>query len=93
MNNKSDKFGILLPYNKRVSLIGKIFRTLSIDELPSLWNIFIGDLSIVGPRLLLQEYLPLYNEIQKQRHLVRPRLTGLAQVNGRNSISWGKNSS
>jgi undecaprenyl phosphate N,N'-diacetylbacillosamine 1-phosphate transferase len=87
MNNNRFE-GKLLPDYKRVTWFGSLLRITSIDELPSLVNILVGQMSIVGPRPLLVEYLPLYNNEQKKRNLVRPGLTGLAQVNGRNSISW-----
>ena len=88
MTSETDDQGNLLSDEIRLTKFGKILRSTSLDELPELWNIFKGDMSIVGPRPLLVEYLPLYNAQQKQRHLVRPGLTGLAQVNGRNAISW-----
>ena len=88
MTNAKDKDGNLLSDEQRLTKFGKIMRKLSLDELPELFNILVGDMSVVGPRPLLVQYLPLYNEYQAQRHLVRPGLTGLAQVNGRNSISW-----
>lgn len=88
MTDNKDKEGNLLPDDVRLTKFGKILRATSLDELPELWNIIRGDMSIVGPRPLLVDYLPLYNEKQKRRHLVRPGLTGLAQVNGRNAISW-----
>lgn len=88
MTDKKDENGKLLPDSKRLTKFGKFLRSTSLDELPELINIIKGDMSIVGPRPLLVEYLPLYNEEQKKRHNVRPGLTGLAQVNGRNNISW-----
>ena len=90
MTCEKDKDGNLLPDEKRLTKYGKFLRSTSLDELPELWNILKGDMSIVGPRPLLVEYLPLYNETQKHRHDVRPGLTGLAQVRGRNTISWGE---
>ena len=88
MNNLKDEQGNLLPDEVRLTKFGKLLRSTSLDELPELWNIFKGDMSVVGPRPLLVRYLPLYNEEQKHRHDVRPGLTGWAQVNGRNAISW-----
>ena len=88
MTNKTDDKGDLLPDAQRITKFGKIIRKLSLDELPQLFNILKGDMSIVGPRPLLVEYLELYNEEQKHRHDVRPGLTGLAQISGRNSITW-----
>ena len=90
MTCETDKDGNLLPDENRLTKYGKFLRSTSLDELPELWNILKGDMSIVGPRPLLVEYLPLYNETQKHRHDVRPGLTGLAQVRGRNTISWGE---
>lgn len=88
MTDEKDEDGNLLPDEKRLTKFGKILRSTSLDELPELVNIIKGDMSIVGPRPLLVEYLPLYTEEQKKRHIVRPGLTGLAQVNGRNAITW-----
>lgn len=88
MSCERDIDGNLLPDEKRLTSYGKFLRKTSLDELPELINILIGDMSIVGPRPLLVKYLPLYNEEQKKRHDVRPGLTGYAQVNGRNAISW-----
>ena len=88
MTEERDENGELLPDEERLSRFGKILRSTSLDELPGLVNIIKGDMSIIGPRPLLTEYLPLYTKRQKKRHNVRPGLTGLAQVNGRNAISW-----
>lgn len=88
MTNETDENGVLLPKEQRLTKFGKKLRSTSLDELPELLNIFKGDMSIVGPRPLLVKYLPLYNEHQRRRHLVRPGLTGYAQANGRNLISW-----
>ena len=88
MTNQKDKDGNLLPDEIRLTKYGKFLRSTSLDELPELINIIKGDMAIVGPRPLLVQYLPLYNERQKLRHTVRPGLTGLAQINGRNTITW-----
>lgn len=88
MTDEKDEQGNLLPDEVRLTRFGKLLRSTSLDELPELWNILRGDMSIVGPRPLLIKYLPLYNAEQKHRHDVRPGLTGWAQVNGRNAISW-----
>ncbi len=88
MTCATDKDGNLLPDEQRLTGYGRFLRSTSIDELPELINILIGDMSIIGPRPLLVQYLPLYNEEQRHRHDVRPGLSGLAQVNGRNTVSW-----
>lgn len=90
MTNEKDKDGKLLPDEIRLVSYGKFLRSTSLDELPSLINILIGDLSIIGPRPLLIEYLPWYTETEKHRHDVRPGLTGWAQVNGRNTVNWDR---
>ena len=88
MTDKRDKNGNLLPDSVRLTKFGQLLRKLSLDELPQLWNVLKGDMSFVGPRPLLVEYLPLYNDRQARRHEVRPGITGWAQVNGRNAITW-----
>ena len=88
MTDEKDGKGILLPDEQRLTAFGKKLRSTSLDELPELVNILKGDMSIVGPRPLLVKYLPLYNKRQRRRHEVRPGITGLAQVKGRNAISW-----
>ncbi len=88
MNNRRDTAGKLLPDAERLTKTGKFVRKTSLDELPQLINVLKGDMSLVGPRPLLVQYLPLYSEVQKRRHQVRPGITGWAQVNGRNAISW-----
>ncbi len=88
MTDKRDADGNLLPDAERLTKVGKFIRKTSLDELPQLWNVLKGDMSFIGPRPLLIQYLPLYNDVQKRRHEVRPGITGWAQVNGRNAISW-----
>lgn len=88
MNDKKDKSGNLLSDKERLTKIGKLVRKTSLDEIPQLINVLKGDMSLIGPRPLLPEYLPLYNLNQKRRHMVKPGITGWAQVNGRNAISW-----
>ena len=88
MKDAVDANGQPLPDSERLTAFGKMLRSTSLDEMPELWNVIKGDMSIVGPRPLLTEYLPLYNEEQAKRHNVRPGMTGYAQVNGRNAIGW-----
>lgn len=88
MKDAVDAQGNPLPDSERLTPFGKMLRSTSLDEMPELWNVIKGDMSVVGPRPLLMEYLPLYNEEQAKRHNVRPGMTGHAQVNGRNAISW-----
>ncbi|HET8885502.1 MAG TPA: sugar transferase [Salinimicrobium sp.] len=90
MNDAKDENGILLPDSERLTGMGKLIRKTSLDETPQLLNVLKGEMSLVGPRPLLPEYLELYNDFQKQRHLVRPGITGWAAVNGRNAINWEK---
>ena len=90
MKDAYDAEGNLLPDEERLTAFGSFLRKSSLDELPELWNVLKGDMSLVGPRPLLVEYLPLYSEEQMKRHNVRPGITGYAQVNGRNNISWTK---
>jgi len=90
MTLSKDEKGELLPDDNRLNALGKLLRSLSLDELPQLYNVLKGDLSIVGPRPLLMEYLPLYSKEQMRRHDVRPGITGWAQVNGRNALTWQK---
>src|SRR5690606_30257574 len=88
MNDATDENGHLLPDNKRLTIVGSIIRKLSLDEIPQLFNVIKGDMSLIGPRPLLVQYLPYYTEREKLRHTVRPGITGWAQVNGRNTINW-----
>ena len=88
MKDALDEQGNPLPDSERLTPFGKMLRSTSLDEMPELWNVIKGDMSVVGPRPLLMEYLPLYNKEQAKRHDVRPGMTGYAQVNGRNAISW-----
>ncbi len=90
MTDKKDETGQLLPDSMRLTKFGKFLRSSSLDELPELWNIFVGDMSLIGPRPLLVSYLPYYSERERLRHTVRPGLTGLAQVSGRNFLQWDK---
>ena len=88
MTDERDALGNLLPDAERLTKVGKFVRSTSLDEIPQLLNVIKGDMSLIGPRPLLVQYLPLYNDIQRRRHEVRPGITGWAQVNGRNAISW-----
>jgi lipopolysaccharide/colanic/teichoic acid biosynthesis glycosyltransferase len=90
MRDATDAAGNVLPDSARLTRLGKLLRSTSIDELPELWNVLRGEMSLVGPRPLLTEYLPLYNSRQARRHEVRPGITGWAQVNGRNAIGWSE---
>lgn len=88
MNDKKDEAGNFLPDEQRLTKVGSFVRKTSLDEIPQLINVLKGDMSLIGPRPLLEQYLPLYNDFQKKRHEIRPGITGWAQVNGRNAISW-----
>lgn len=90
MTDECDANGDLLPDEQRLTKVGKFIRSTSVDELPQLINVLRGDMALIGPRPLLPQYLPLYNKEQARRHEVRPGITGWAQVNGRNAISWTK---
>lgn len=90
MTDERDAEGKLLPDAQRITKTGKFFRSLSLDELPQLWNVLKGDMALIGPRPLLPKYIPLYSKEQFRRHEVRPGITGWAQINGRNNISWTK---
>ena len=90
MNEKKDAHGNLLPDEERLTSIGKLVRKTSLDEIPQLINVLLGNMSLIGPRPLLPEYLPLYNDFQKKRHLIKPGITGWAQINGRNAVEWEK---
>ena len=90
MNNKRDAHGNLLPDAERLTKIGKLVRKTSLDEIPQLINVLLGNMSLIGPRPLLPEYLPLYNDFQKKRHHIKPGITGWAQINGRNALEWEK---
>ena len=90
MNDKKDANGNLLPDAERLTKIGSFVRKTSLDEIPQLINVLLGNMSLIGPRPLLPEYLPLYNDFQKKRHLIKPGITGWAQINGRNAVDWEK---
>lgn len=88
MNDARDAAGNLLPDDARLTGVGKFVRKTSLDEIPQLLNVIMGDMSLIGPRPLLMEYVPIYSDVQRRRHEVRPGITGWAQINGRNAISW-----
>ncbi|MBN8664307.1 MAG: sugar transferase [Chitinophagales bacterium] len=88
MRDTKDQKGILLSESERITIVGKYIRKFSIDEIPQLINVLIGDMSLIGPRPLLTDYLLLYNDFQRKRHMVRPGITGWAQINGRNAVTW-----
>jgi len=90
MTDARDASGVLLDDEARLTPLGKFLRSTSIDELPSLWNVLVGDMSLVGPRPLLMRYIPLYSPVQARRHEVRPGITGWAQINGRNTVDWDR---
>lgn len=90
MNDKRDSNGNLLPDNERLTTVGNVIRRTSLDEIPQLLNVLMGQMSIIGPRPLLPEYLPFYDERQRKRHTVKPGITGWAQINGRNAVEWKK---
>ena len=90
MNDNRDAHGNLLPDEERLTTIGKLVRKTSLDEIPQLINVLLGNMSLIGPRPLLPEYLPLYNDFQKKRHHIKPGITGWAQINGRNAVEWEK---